>query len=436
MARFLVGTIPAIGHVNPAIPIVRKLVERGHEVWWYTGKNFQAKVAATGARHIPIRSGLDFSDLENLPQDLLQKREALEGINKFKFDLKNFFIDSALAQFKDYTEILKEFPADVLLSDLCFLGASWVYEKGGPPWAIIGIGPLAFTSSHTAPFGLGITPEKSPKAYLRNIFLHWVSNRILLNDVSVYLDDMRGKVGLSRNFKSFFDSIISPFLHLQGTVPSFEYPHRDLPKTVHFIGPFLPEAPTDFTPPVWWDELKSGKPVIHVTQGTIATQVNDLIVPTLRGLADENVLVIATTGGEAIESIKLEPMPENVRIETFIPHYHLLPYVDVMVTNGGYNGVQVALANGVPLVVAGTSEDKPEVCARIAWAGVGINLKTKTPTPMEVKEAVKTILTSPDYRQKAEKIKDEIASYDAPTQSAILLEELAATKEPILRVNI
>jgi UDP:flavonoid glycosyltransferase YjiC (YdhE family) len=104
-----------------------------------------------------------------------------------------------------------------------------------------------------------------------------------------------------------------------------------------------------------------------------------------------------------------------------------------MVTNGGYNGVQIALANGVPLVAAGTSEEKPEVCARIAWAGVGINLKTKTPTPMEIKEAVKTILTSPDYRQKAQKMQAEMASYDAPTQSAILLEELAATKQPVLR---
>jgi UDP:flavonoid glycosyltransferase YjiC (YdhE family) len=30
-----------------------------------------------------------------------------------------------------------------------------------------------------------------------------------------------------------------------------------------------------------------------------------------------------------------------------------------MVTNGGYGGVQAALANGVPLVVAGATEEKP-----------------------------------------------------------------------------
>lgn len=38
MARFLIGTVPVGGHVSPALPIARQLVERGHSVWWYTGK--------------------------------------------------------------------------------------------------------------------------------------------------------------------------------------------------------------------------------------------------------------------------------------------------------------------------------------------------------------------------------------------------------------
>lgn len=42
--------------------------------------------------------------------------------------------------------------------------------------------------------------------------------------------------------------------------------------------------------------------------------------------------------------------------------------------------MQMALAQGVPLVAARQSEDKPEVCTRIEWAGVGINLKTGKPT--------------------------------------------------------
>jgi hypothetical protein len=115
------------------------------------------------------------------------------------------------------------------------------------------------------------------------------------------------------------------------------------------------------------------------------------------------------------------------------PYSHLLPHVDIMVTNGGYNGVHMALANGVPLVAAGVTEDKPEVCARVQWSGVGINLKTNKPTPMQIREAVNKIRYSSHYRQKAKLFQAEIASYDAPTLATMLLEQLAATQQPVLK---
>lgn len=436
MTRFLICTLPVIGHVNPALPIARKLVEHGHEVLWYTGIGFKTKVEATGAGHLPIRTGnLDISDLTTNAQSLMEKHNSSKGIEQLKFALKHFFIDSAVAQVKDLTEILKEFSADVILADSLFLGASWIHEKGGPPWAAFNTSALCLSSCDTAPFGLGIAPDSSSLGRLRNSFLTWIFQRFLLNDTTVYLDKVRGSFNLSPDYKYFFETGLSPFLFLQGTVPAFEYPRSDLPLQVHFVGPFLPEPPNSFIPPIWWDELNSGKPVVHVTQGTVSTEANDLILPTIQALADEDVLVIVTTGGEPVENLKLNSIPANVRLEQFIPHYYLLPHVDVMVTNGGYNGVQVALENGVPMVAAGQTEEKPEVCARIEWAGVGINLKTKTPTSIQIKDAVKRILASPEYRQKAQLLKADIACYDAPTKAVLLLEELAATKEPILRVN-
>ncbi len=389
----------------------------------------------TIAHALSPEAGLDFSDPTSLPESFIEKKKSLTGLEDFRFGLKHIFIDSAVVQLKDFTEILYDFPADILVSDSLFLGASWVHEKRGLPWATFHTSALHLSSRDTAPFGLGIQPNASPLGHLRNHLLNWVYQRILLNDITVYLDQVRGSVGLSPEGKDFFGAILSPFLFLQATVPDFEYPRSNLPASVHFIGPFLPEPPSSFTPPAWWDELKGDIPVVHVTQGTVATDTNDLIVPTLQALADEDVLVVATTGGQPIENIKLDPIPTNARIEQFIPHYHLLPHVDVMVTNGGYNGVQVALANGVPLVAAGQTEDKPEVGARVQWAGVGINLKTKTPTPTQVRNAVKAILDSSDYRQKAQFLQAEMARYDAPTLAVTLLEKLAATKQPVLRAT-
>ena len=99
-----------------------------------------------------------------------------------------------------------------------------------------------------------------------------------------------------------------------------------------------------------------------VSQGTIALEMRDLVVPTLKALAGEHVLVIATTGGAPASSLGIE-LPANARVAPFIPFDQLLPHVDVMVTNGGFGGVQFALANGVPLVVAGTTEEKQEATA-------------------------------------------------------------------------
>jgi UDP:flavonoid glycosyltransferase YjiC (YdhE family) len=106
-----------------------------------------------------------------------------------------------------------------------------------------------------------------------------------------------------------------------------------------------------------------------------------------------------------------------------------------MVTNGGFNGVQIALAFGVPMVTAGQTEEKPEICARVQWAGVGIDLKTSTPTSKQIRDAVMKILNSSQYRQRAENFKAEINNYDASTLAIKLLEQLASTKEPVFRAN-
>ena len=109
-----------------------------------------------------------------------------------------------------------------------------------------------------------------------------------------------------------------------------------------------------------------------------------------------------------------------------------MPLVDAFVTNGGFGGVQYALAHGVPIVVGGATEDKPEVANRVARAGAGINLKTPRPTAAQVHDAVHAVLGTPTYREQARRLQAELARHDAPTESAALLEQLAATQQPVL----
>jgi UDP:flavonoid glycosyltransferase YjiC (YdhE family) len=155
-----------------------------------------------------------------------------------------------------------------------------------------------------------------------------------------------------------------------------------------------------------------GRPVVHVTPGTVANaDFSRLLVPAVRALADRPVLVVLTAGGRPEAELReaLGDVPDNVRTAGFLDYSTFLPKVSALVTNGGYGTVTQALAHGVPLVVAGRTEDKAEVAARVAWSGAGIDLRTDHPSPRRIDDAVGRVLGEPRFRRAAARLRDEIA---------------------------
>ncbi len=49
MSKIVFFCIPAHGHTNPTLGVVRELVSRGHAVWYYSYEPFRAKIEAAGA---------------------------------------------------------------------------------------------------------------------------------------------------------------------------------------------------------------------------------------------------------------------------------------------------------------------------------------------------------------------------------------------------
>jgi len=133
MARFLLATIPVVGHVSPMLPIAQTLISRGHEVWWYTGALFQERITALGARFVPMHAGLDYSIAENVSAELSAQRRKLRGLAQLKFDLEHFFIQAAVGNAKDLLSLLAQFPADGIVADSFFIAAAWVHERAGIP---------------------------------------------------------------------------------------------------------------------------------------------------------------------------------------------------------------------------------------------------------------------------------------------------------------
>jgi UDP:flavonoid glycosyltransferase YjiC (YdhE family) len=433
MARFLFASIAVPAHTTNPLPFAARLVERGHEVDWYAGRAFHDRIAAVGARPVAYGEAVDFSHGELY--DHFPHLRHLTGARVISRAFSEIFVGQAVARGRDLSRHLAGRPADAMLCDELSFGVGLVSEAGGPPWATFGDGPLPFPEPDTPPFGPGILPMRGPLGRLRNRMVGAGARLALFRTAQRAYDAARAELGLRPATGTFFDHAASPYLHLQGCTPAFEYPRRHLPAHVHWVGALRPDPPAGWQPPAWWHDVTDAeRPVVHVTQGSIRPEMTELVAPTIRALADTPVLVVVTTGGpsEADVAVALGgPLPANVRVAQFVPYDLLAPHADVFVTNGGYTGVTIALHHGVPIVQAGNTEEKGEIGARIQWSGVGVRLRATRPADTAVRTAVRRVLAEPAFRSAAQRVAAEMAQHDAASEGAELLEQLAQQRAPV-----
>jgi MGT family glycosyltransferase len=429
MSRILFTTMPLAGHLRPGLPIAQKLVADGHEVAWYTGAENAHLVERVGARAFLMSPELDFGNTE------IEELHAGEkpSLRTLKKDILRVFIAPIPAWIAEIDAVLDEFRPDVVVAEQGFMAGPVAAERRGIRRVVFTVSPLGVSSVDAAPFGTGILPSSSPLGRLRNRSLNWALRRVIFAEPQRAVEQMRLRLGLPAKTSYFMDwGAEIADRYLVPSIPQFEYPRSDLPGTVEFVGPFLPKGIDSWTPPGWWADVlaarAAGRPVVLVTQGTLANDPRNLVLPAVEGLASADVLVIATTSGyDPDDVLPADDRPANARLIEFVPFTELLPLVDVMVTNGGYGGVQMALANGVPLVVAGLTEDKLEVSARIIWSGTGIALKTDTPSAVQVRDSVGAVLADDRYRARAADLQAVYAEYDGATRAAEAILEVAAT---------
>lgn len=418
MSRILFATIPIAGHVRPGLPVARELVHDGHEVVWYTGPKFASVVNGVGAKF--VASALATGDTDVLAG--MDGRKT--GLTGFKRIIRELFVEPIPAYVRDLAPLIDEFAPDVVVSDHCFIAGPILATQRRIKNVVYVIGPLAVTSVDTAPSGIGMPPSATPLGRLRNRALQWLMTHVVFRDVQRVLARVSAEVGFTP-----LDAFLTDWTvriadrYLVAAIPEFEYPRSDLPAAVEFIGPMLPTGVDDWTPPAWWPEVdqarRAGRPVVLVTQGTAATDAAQLLLPAISALAGRDALVIATTAdADPDDVLPRAGRPANVRLERFVPFTELLPMTDLMITNGGYGGVQMSLAFGVPLVTAGVSEDKMEVNQRVRWSGAGVSLRTSHPTAGQIGTAVTTVLGDPRYRARARELAAAYGRYSGSRLAA------------------
>jgi len=414
MSTYLLCSSPVHGHVSPMLAIARHLADRGHDVTVLTGSRFRDAIEKTGAKPRSLAGAADFDDRS--PEQQYPEMQQLRGLALIRFEIEHAFVRPIPDQYRALITAIQDIEPDVIVFESAFLGVLPLLlsrNAARPALAGVGVVPLIQSSIDVAPFGLGLPPMPGPVGRLRNRLLNVFVERVVFRDVQKRASGLLREIGAEPLRSLVLDLSRLPERFLQLSAAEFEYPRTDLSENVRFVGPVLPRASAEAVLPPWWDEIDGAAcPVIHVTQGTIDNRdPQRLIRPTIEALARRDVLVIVSTGGRPVAGIG--DLPANVRAAEFLPYDRLFPLTDVYVTNAGFGGTQFALSHGVPIVAAGDSEDKPEVAARVAWSGVGVNLGTGTPDAASIARAVDTVLAEPSYRERARCVAGAMTRCDA-----------------------
>lgn len=150
------------------------------------------------------------------------------------------------------------------------------------------------------------------------------------------------------------------------------------------------QAPTDAASvpirPVAWGETDGApdwldgprdRPLAYLTLGTIFGR-SDVLADSARQLVSAGFDVVIGAGHHRKLS-DLSDLPENVRVEGFLPQHRVLPKVDLVVHHGGTGTMLAALAAGVPQIVRPQAADQFLNAARLAETGVGRSVVAEPP---------------------------------------------------------
>ncbi|KHN50047.1 glycosyltransferase [Aeromonas hydrophila] len=411
MATILLAATATPGHVNPMLAAARLLVAQGHRVLMLCGALFEQRIRATGAEFVPFSPEVDF-DYRALERHF-PERASLSGGAQMALALRRFFAAPMAQHDSHLRALIATEKVDLLLVENGFYGVLPLLQQGGGrrlPILMLGVNPVSFSSPDAIFYGPRIPPE------LRRSLgeLPWLDEptRQLQREVQQSFDAALAEAGAPPLTAPFTDVMVTaPDAFLQLSCAGFEYERPELEGVIRYVGPLLPPR-IELTPPPWWERLDE-RPLVIVSQGTLANvDLGQLLIPAMQGLAGDELQLLLTTGGRDPARLGAA-VPANAIVTEHVPFELALPRAAVLVTNGGYGSVQAALAHGVPLVVAGTGEDKAEVATRVAWSGAGINLHSNEPTADAVAAAVRKLVHEPRYRARARLLADEMAALDA-----------------------
>ena len=368
MSKIAFFCIPAHGHTNPTLAVVKELVRRGNEVRYYSYDSLKEKIQATGAEYISCDS---YDNQMNLtPQD--GKR-----IGKDIVFSTEILVKTTLAMDDTIIDELSQWEPDCIVADsVAIWGKLAAYKLSVP-----------FISSTTT-FAFNRYSAKIMKQNITQLFTMLFSipkaNK-LIKKLQVKGYPVKNVLSILQN-----DNDTNTIVY---TSPEFQPCSDTFSDKYTFVGPSIRTLD--------YQVIKPQRRTIYISMGTVNNLMEDFYRKCIVALKDSDFDVIMSVG-EFIDIEKLGDLPQNFTIAKSVNQIEVLQQVDGFLTHCGMNSVNEALYYKVPLVMFPQTTEQGGVAYRVNELGAGVYLQEDSPE--KIKEAIQEVLDNHLYKQSADEI--------------------------------
>jgi MGT family glycosyltransferase len=382
MSKFVFFSIPAHGHTNPTIPVVTELINRGHQVWYYSFLEFQEKIEVTGARFIACD---DF--LPEISQIELDKKAGKDFAA-----LIEMVADTTIALDKKVCKELEEIKPDCIVSDsMCFWGKLFAKKLEIP-----------YICSTTT-FAFNQYTAKLMKRSFMEIFRMIVGIRRInkkMKQLNDYGYSIKNFVSLVQNDNET-DTIVFTSREFQPMADTFSERYA-------FVGPSIRQT-------VSINNDKRDRKVLYISLGTVLNQNQDFYQNCLKAFSNTDYDVVMAVG-EKTEISSFERLPENFSVKTTVDQIAVLQKADVFITHCGMNSTSESLYFGVPMVLFPQHSEQRMVADRVSELGAGLKLKGNKPEYLAT--AVAEVLVNRAYQIEAQKLSETLRKAGGAVEAA------------------
>ena len=368
MSKIVFFCIPAHGHTNPTLNVVRELISRGHQVWYYSYEMLREKIEATGATFVSC----DDYDMEQK----LSPKDAVRIGKDLAFSTQ-ILVDTTLALDGKVCADMELLKPDCIVADSMAVWGKAVAMKLGIPFV-----------SSTTTFAFNQYSAKIMKQSAGQLFGMLFSMPKITKNIKRLQDagyPVKNILDIIQNDDNTHTIVY--------TSPEFQPCSETFSDKYAFVGPSIRPASEEVA--------KIKEKLIYISMGTVNNDMMPLYKRFINALADTEYQVIISVGN-LVSMDDFGTLPENVSVSAHVDQIAVLKEADVFVTHCGMNSVSEGLYFGVPLIMLPQTSEQGGVAERVLQLGAGVKLK-KTDI-MSIRSAVETIFVDATYRENAEKI--------------------------------